>query len=337
MADLEDRYQQAFDDANPLSVATGRWQKVGVTLIGGSCLVLVSFLARSISSTTVDSVAESTSLLGVSSSKSGLAWQSRRNVNNMNNKAKMPEYGSGWFSRNSPSRPISMPTQAKVEDASEVKPSWDFGRFAKTAGEFGYLKPPNPLKVISQIMGSGTAAPGKAVPRNEVLWSPAINPFGLVFRPLDDVVMGGSSASSFDDATGVWSGEVITIGGGFVGIRTLPFEPPLDFSLCSGIRLKVKGNGQRFKCIIRDDEEFNGIAWSFSFDTNPFFDTEVKIPFKDFVPTKFAKVVKPEPTLNAATISALQVTYSKFEYESDLNPKFNAGEFNLVIKEIDTY
>jgi len=222
-----------------------------------------------------------------------------------------------------------------VEDASETKPKWDFGRFAKTAGEFDYLKPPNPIKVVNGLIGNTPT--GRSIAPEEILWSPVSNPAKLVFRPLDDVVMGGSSESFFDDATGVWSGDVITVGGGFTGIRTRPFEPPLDLSSCKGIRLKVKGQGQRFKFIIRDDEQFNGIAWSYSFDTNPWFDTEVKIPLGSFVPTKFARVVEPQPTLNVATISAIQITYSKFEYGDKLNPKFKAGDFKLDVKEIGTF
>jgi len=144
--------------------------------------------------------------------------------------------------------------------------------------------------------------------------------------------MGGSSASSFDDAAGVWSGEVITVGGGFVGIRTLPFEPPLDFSRCTGLRFKVKGNGQRFKCIVRDDEEFNGIAWSFSFDTNPWFDTEVKIPFKGFVPTKFAKVVKPEPTLNTATSRRSRSHTASLSMKVTSTPNSNQGISNYSLR-----
>jgi hypothetical protein len=335
MADLEDRYYEIAVDVvapgvGPRTVTSGRWLKVGIALIGVSCLMLASIVVTSVSSPTRQSTSasESTSLFGFATS---------RNVNNVNNQGKLYEFGLRPVIQTSPTRWSSVPAQAKVEDASEVKRSWDIGRFAKTAGEFGYLKPPNPIKVINGMMGSSTAMTGRPIAREEIIYSAVINPLKLVFRPLDDVVMGGSSKSSFDDTTGLWSGEVITEGAGFVGIRTRPFEPPLDLSRCNGLRLKVKGQGQRFKLIVRDDDQFNGIAWSYSFDTNPWFDTDVKIPLEAFVPTKFARVVEPKPTLNVATISALQITYSKFEYGDKLNPKFKAGDFKLVLKEIDTF
>merc|ERR1712232_714867 len=106
--------------------------------------------------------------------------------------------------------------------------------------------------------------------------------------------------SSFDQTSGIWSGTVIVERGGFTGIRTRPVESPLDLTDCSGFRLKIKGQGQRFKFLIRDNDQFNGIAWSASFDTNPWFDTEVKIKFSDFKPTRYAQVSASSPTLNTA-------------------------------------
>jgi hypothetical protein len=204
----------------------------------------------------------------------------------------------------------------------------------KTASFFQYLTPPSPLKVIRQVVGGSSA--GRPLSPNSVVYS-AANPLGLVWGPLDDVVMGGSSKSSFDASTGVWKGTVIVESGGFSGIRTQPFESPLDLSGCSGLRLRVKGQGQRLKLIIRDDDQFNGIAWSYSIDTNPLLDTDVKVKLSDFVPTKFARVVEPRPNINAATIGAIQLTYSKFEYDGKLNNKFRAGDFEFKLKEIDTY
>jgi hypothetical protein len=40
-----------------------------------------------------------------------------------------------------------------------------------------------------------------------------------------------------------------------------------DMSSCRGFLIKVKGDGQRYKFISRDDDQWNGIAWSYSFDT----------------------------------------------------------------------
>lgn len=330
MADHTGRYYQIALDGVDTEHLTSRHRfKAGIAVISGSCLVLMSIVATFVSNPRLHntSAAEATSLFRLPNSmgKNGLALsqQSPWNVNNMNNQGKIR--GS-----------VQAKVQAK-DDATDVKQPWDIGRFARTAGEFGFLQPPNPIKVLGGILGGSNAMSGQTIKPEQILYNPVINPLQLVFRPLDDVVMGGSSESSFDDATGVWSGKVITAGGGFAGIRTRPFEPPLDLSRCTGLRLKVKGQGQRFKFIVRDNDEFNGIAWSYSFDTNPWFDTEVRIPLADFVPTKFARVVEDVGNLDTSTISALQITYSKFEYQDALNPKFEGGDFKLVLKELDTY
>merc|ERR1712179_195326 len=110
--------------------------------------------------------------------------------------------------------------------------------------------------------------------------------------------------------------------GGFVGIRSTPFAPPLDMSSCSGIELKLGGgNGKRLKFIIRDSTDFNGVCWTTSFDAKPGNSFVVRIPFKSQVPTIFAKTV-PGQVFNPSNVVGFQVAYSKFEYDGELNPNF---------------
>lgn len=74
MADLEGRYHQVpLDGHASQSVASGRWFKVGITLISGTCLVLLSVATTSVFTSTLDSTsaAESTSLFGLTSLKNG--------------------------------------------------------------------------------------------------------------------------------------------------------------------------------------------------------------------------------------------------------------------------
>lgn len=74
------------------------------------------------------------------------------------------------------------------------------------------------------------------------------------FGSLDDLVMGGVSQSSVAGKNGqlVFSGSISTSNsGGFASARTSNFPEPLDISECRGFRLRVKGDGQRYKvCII---------------------------------------------------------------------------------------
>lgn len=69
--------------------------------------------------------------------------------------------------------------------------------------------------------------------------------------------MGGVSESSLrlvqgvgeaGEPAAVFSGEVKTSNsGGFVSIRTRNMSPPLDLSSYNAIRLRVKGDGNRYK------------------------------------------------------------------------------------------
>ena len=79
------------------------------------------------------------------------------------------------------------------------------------------------------------------------------------------------------------------------------------------------------------------IAWAHSFDTYNNGVTTVDVTFASFVPTKFANVVTPRPVLKTSMVTALQLTYSKFEYEGKLNPNFSAGPFALAIESIGAY
>lgn len=125
--------------------------------------------------------------------------------------------------------------------------------------------------------------------------------------------------------------------GGFVGIRTKPFAPPLDMAACRGVTLKLKGDGKRLKCILRDSAEWNGIAWSYSFDTKNGQFSSIKIPFTKLTPTKFAKTVSGLGAFNSQTVNAIQLTLSKFEYDGGLNKSFKDGPFNIEIDEIRTF
>jgi hypothetical protein len=49
--------------------------------------------------------------------------------------------------------------------------------------------------------------------------------------------------------------------GGFTSVRSKNFTPPLDLSPYQGLTLRLKGNGLRYKCIIRTDANWDGIAY----------------------------------------------------------------------------
>ena len=149
--------------------------------------------------------------------------------------------------------------------------------------------------------------------------------------------MGGASSSTVDNNTGTWTGTVTDANnGGFVGIRSTPFESglSLDMSGCRGVELRLRrGGGQRFKFIVRDSTDFNGVCWTTEFDAKG---TVIRIPFSKQIPTVFAKTVTGK-SFDDNSVVGFQVTYSKFEYDGKLNQNFQLGDFALQLLELKSF
>jgi hypothetical protein len=176
----------------------------------------------------------------------------------------------------------------------------------------------------------------RTIEPGEVLWAPDSSLNELKFAPLDDVVMGGVSSSSFDGATGMWSGTVTDANnGGFIGIRSYP-NLNWNMSRCKGLHVKVKSMSvSRIKVGLRDTTEFNGINWNVSVDVNK--SQLIKIPFTTLSPNKFANRIITEKTFDRNNVVGIQFVYSKFEYDGDLNTKFRIGDFKLQLLELRAY
>jgi len=234
---------------------------------------------------------------------------------------------SGWTNR--PAVPELQ--QKRSVTPKEERTPWDWKRFVSQSSKF--VEPPNPFKKRedARVLAAGDS-------------------FGeLQLFPLDDVVMGGASASTFDNDSREWSGEVTSRNsGGFVGIRS-KLKVPLDVSATQGIELKLRPDGKerRFKFSLRDNGEFNGITWAASFSvgstasrlTNRILADgveTVRIPYSTLIPTIFAKTV-PDAVIDLTNIEAVQFTLSKFEYNGGLNPLFEEGNFELGIVDVGTY
>jgi len=216
----------------------------------------------------------------------------------------------------------SSSTEIRATSSQERKP-WDVFRFARQSSRF-----------ISLFPGSNKGV--QVVQPGDTLWKPGQQQNTFTFAPLDDVVMGGASSSGFDDATGKWTGQVTEANnGGFVGIRSTP-NLQLDMSNCKGLELKLRSNKQkRLKVAVRDNTEFNGITWASSVNLKN--GSAVRVPFATQVPTVFAKTVDDSPAFRKVQVTAVQLVYSKFEYDGKLNPKFEAGDVDIQIEEIKAY
>jgi outer membrane lipoprotein SlyB len=227
-----------------------------------------------------------------------------------------------------------------ISFAAESRP-WEVFRFLKQSSQFVNI-PFVPQRVKDQR----TVRPG------DVLWRAGSRDNKNVFTmgPLDDVVMGGASSSTFDGATGTWSGSVTDANnGGFIGIRSTPgFK--WDMSNCKGLEWKVRliepssssQSQRRFKFVVRDSAEFNGITWTTSKDLNSSSSLSsggvntVRIDFDKQIPALFARTV-PDQTFKKNNVVAVQIAYSKFEYDGKLNPKFSLGDVRLQLLELRAY
>lgn len=161
-----------------------------------------------------------------------------------------------------------------------------------------------------------------------------------IWGALDDVVMGGVSASNIQllENTALFTGNVSTANsGGFASIRTKNFDPPFNLSGYEGVELRVKGDGQRYKIFLRTETKWDGLGYSYSFDTEANTWINIRIPLADLVPVFRAKSVKDAPPIDSSKISSLQLMLSKFEYDGALNPKFSPGNFALQIESIKGY
>lgn len=207
----------------------------------------------------------------------------------------------------------------------------------------------NPLRFLQQssrfVQFPGTTGSSTTVTVNpgDVLYqggNNAQNEFD--FAPLDDVVMGGASKSTF--SSGIWRGTVTDANnGGFIGIRSIPSGKTYDCTACQGFQVKVRllrspGNSRvRFKFATRDSADFNGLTWATSVDATVMDKSAVwKVPLAKQKATQFARVV-PNQQFKLDTLVGVQFVYSKFEYDGDLNLYFALGEIELEIEEIKAY
>jgi hypothetical protein len=210
---------------------------------------------------------------------------------------------------------------------------WELGRFLKTAAFYDAVLPRIPF--FAKKLSSE-----RNFIKDKIIWSNEKRN-GIEWGPLDDVVMGGISRSNLEPGQsfdGNWTGIVTTENnGGFAGIRTKLFQTPYNLSTSTGLILNCLGDGKRYKFIARDDAEWNGIAWSYSFDTNAGKPIKVTIPFDKLLPTKFARSVNIGRKFDKSQLAGIQLSLSKFEYDGALNPKFAEGPFALKILSIEKY
>ncbi|BAQ62891.1 similar to nucleoside-diphosphate-sugar epimerases [Geminocystis sp. NIES-3708] len=161
-----------------------------------------------------------------------------------------------------------------------------------------------------------------------------------IWGAVDDVVMGGVSSSNLilSSHCAIFTGIVSTNNnGGFASVRSKNFNQPWDLSNYQGIRLKVKGDGKRYKFITRCEGKWDGISYCYSFDTIVNEWLIVDIIFDNLIPVFRAKTLQDADKFDSSKVYSLQLMLSKFEYDGGYNPTFEAGRFALEIESIKAY
>jgi hypothetical protein len=221
-------------------------------------------------------------------------------------------------------------------------PSWDLGRFVQTLAYFETIPVVSWLQQMFQpTVPLPPPTPQLQVNGDIILFNfPLITDLSETWGAVDDVVMGGVSDSRIiRSPEGAWfTGNVSTgNGGGFVSVRTRNFDPALDLATAQGIKLKVKGDGQRYKFFLRSDAGWDSVAFAYSFDTIANEWTTIDIPFAAMRGVIRARTLPADVKLDPRQIRSMQFMLSKFEYDQALNPSFTAGTFSLTIGTISTF
>jgi len=148
------------------------------------------------------------------------------------------------------------------------------------------------------------------------------------FTPIDDAVMGGRSRSRATLAGGAlhFEGEVsLEDGGGFASIRSAP--APLDLSAATGLALRVRGDGKRYKVNLRTDDALDGVNWQAAFETATGGWEVVLIPLEHFEPVLRGRPAPEAGPLQPALVRTVGLLISDRQ----------AGSFRLDVAAVAGY
>ena len=146
---------------------------------------------------------------------------------------------------------------------------------------------------------------------------------------INDGVMGGVSSGGLrrsSDSAVAFTGRVsLANNGGFASVRSTPDQ--IDLSRFDGLRLRIRGDGHRFKINLKTDRSFDGLLYRAVFDTRPDHWQTVDIPFSAFEPTYRGRIIENAPDLDLSKVTSLGLMISDKQ----------AGPFVLELQWIDAF
>jgi NADH dehydrogenase [ubiquinone] 1 alpha subcomplex assembly factor 1 len=163
---------------------------------------------------------------------------------------------------------------------------------------------------------------------NELVLFDFGQPDAVPWLPIDDAVMGGVSHSEMriENGRAVFAGVVsLDFGGGFASVRSNPGA--LDLSAFTGIEALLRGDGRRYKLILKSNAGLDGVNWQAPFQTRCDERQMVRIPFQDLAPVYRGSRVSNTPPFDALRIATFGFLISDKQ----------AGLFRLEIESILAY
>jgi monofunctional biosynthetic peptidoglycan transglycosylase len=146
---------------------------------------------------------------------------------------------------------------------------------------------------------------------------------------IHDVVMGGVSSGSIEtteDGTVLFTGRVsLENNGGFASIRSLPRR--VDLGAYSGIEIRVRGDGQRYKLHLRTDSSSDRLVYRLPFETSDGEWQTLRLPFGRFEPSVRGRIVPDAPPFDPERMTSVGVLISDKQ----------SGPFRLEIAWIAAY
>ena len=188
------------------------------------------------------------------------------------------------------------------------------------------------VKCSSWLAGGGdsNADAGDAVPLSTASW----------FR-VNDVIMGGRSTSELStDEKGrlVFSGNLSTVGGGFVSVRTTEDCPVRirNPEGVSSVRVSLSGDGQLWKVNLGTSHSLLSAdpTWSHDVPTESDALTTHTLRLSDFTATKRGRPVK-GAVLDPSAVCYAGLILSLYTQTGEANPRFGDGPFRVVLHELE--
>jgi hypothetical protein len=147
----------------------------------------------------------------------------------------------------------------------------------------------------------------------------------LDWGPVDDVVMGGVSRSTFrhdSDGHAVFEGVVsLERNGGFASVRSRPRD--LGVAGAVACVLEVRGDGKRYKLNLRTEDLYDGVNYQLPFEAPAGVWTTVRLDLASFAATFRGRVVD-APALYPARLMQVGFVISDRQ----------AGPFRLDVRAI---